>query len=134
MEKNIMAKSSKRQPVETATTVAVALNRQTGIAFPMPDGRKVVINGNAAHLRGREKGILPVGAFGITVIQKDDWDYIEKKYGGMDIFKNGLLFAADKKSRAQDEATEKEELRHGLEPVDVSKTRTEPNEAAQPAA
>ncbi len=39
----------------------------------MPDGRKVVLNGNAVDLRGREKGVLPVGAFGLTTIAASGW-------------------------------------------------------------
>ena len=45
-------------------TVTVALNRATGILFPLPGGRKALVNGNAAHLRGKEKGVLPVGDAG----------------------------------------------------------------------
>ena len=61
-----MARPKKNTAPETvqatkADTVMVALNRTTGIMFPMPDGRKVLIEGNAAGLRGKEKGVLPVG-------------------------------------------------------------------------
>ena len=121
-----MAKKNINRQVETDATVAVALNRQTGITFAMPDGRKVTINGNSTRLRGREKGTLPVGGFGITIVDKTDWEYIVKTYGGMEVFKSGLLFAADKKAKAQDEAEEKEETRHGLEPINVNETETKP--------
>ena len=109
--------------------VAVALNRATGIQFAMPDGRKIVINGNAAHLRGKEKGVLPVGAFGLTMVPAVDWEYIKKTYGGMEIFQNGLIFAAERKADAADEAAEKAELRHGIEPVNPENTATRPGEA-----
>ncbi|MBD5417358.1 MAG: hypothetical protein HDR50_06810 [Desulfovibrio sp.] len=109
--------------------VAVALNRATGIQFSMPDGRKVVINGNAAHLRGKEKGVLPVGAFGLTMVPATDWEYIKKTYGGMEIFQHGLIFAAERKADAVDEAAEKAELRHGIEPIDPENTTTKPDEA-----
>lgn len=108
-------------------TVVVALNRAIGIQFAMPDGRKVLINGNAAHLRGKEKGVLPVGGFGLTTIAADDWAYIKKTYGRMEIFENGLIFAAERKADAAAEAAEKANLRHGLEPVDPEKTATRPN-------
>lgn len=109
-------------------TVTVAFNRATGIRFPMPDGRTVLINGNAADLRGREKGVLPVGAFGLTTIAADDWDYITRTWGRMEIFENGLIFAAERRADAADEAAEKAELRHGLEPADPEKTPTRPND------
>ena len=94
-----MARPKKNTAPETTQatkmdTVMVALNRTTGITFPMPDGRKVLIEGNAASLRGKEKGVLPVGAFGLTRVNADDWAYIEKTYGPhMEIFKSGLIFA-----------------------------------------
>ena len=73
-----MARPKKNTAPETTQatktdTVMVALNRTTGISFPMPDGRKVLIEGNAASLRGKEKGVLPVGAFGLTRVNADDW-------------------------------------------------------------
>ena len=48
-----MARPKKNTAPETTQatkmdTVMVALNRTTGITFPMPDGRKVLIEGNAA--------------------------------------------------------------------------------------
>ncbi|WP_308775753.1 hypothetical protein [uncultured Bilophila sp.] len=110
--------------------VMVALNRPSGIVFDLPDGCKVLIEGNAASLRGKEKGVLPVGAFGLTRVNADDWAYIEKTYGPhMEIFKSGLIFAQARKSDAVDEADERAELRNGLEPVDVEndpKAQTEP--------
>lgn len=110
--------------------VAVALNRATGIQFALPDGHKVLVNGHAAGLRGKEKGVLPVGAFGLTMVPAADWEYIKKTYGGMEIFQHGLIFAAERKADAADEAAEKAELRHGLEPVDPENTATKPDEAA----
>lgn len=130
-----MARPKKNTAPETAQatktdTVMVALNRTTGITFPMPDGRKVLIEGNAAGLRGKEKGVLPVGAFGLTRVNADDWAYIEKTYGPhMEIFKSGLIFAQARKADAVDEADERAELRNGLEPVDVENdhgAQTEP--------
>lgn len=119
--------TSSTAPITSKPVVTVALNRATGIRFPLPDGRTVLINGNAAHLRGREKGVLPVGGFGLTTIAADDWAYIKKTYGRMEIFENGLIFAAERKADAADEAAEKANLRHGLEPADPEKTATRPN-------
>ena len=122
--------ASETEQATKTDTVMVALNRTTGITFPMPDGRKVLIEGNAASLRGKEKGVLPVGAFGLTRVNADDWAYIEKTYGPhMEIFKSGLIFAQARKADAVDEADERAELRNGLEPVDVKndpKAQTEP--------
>lgn len=127
-KKNAAPESPARTP--KGDTVMVALNRATGIEFPLPDGRKVLIEGNAAPLRGKDKGVLPVGAFGLTEVNADDWAYIEKAYGPhMELFTSGLIFAQKRKADAADEADERAELRNGLEPVDAEndpKARTEP--------
>jgi len=108
-------------------TVIVALNRVQGIDYPMPDGRVVSIAGNAEHLRGKDSGVLPVGAYGLTEIREDDWLYIEKMWGESPLFKNGLIFASSKGEKdAKAEARNREDLRNGLEPVDTDKTATEP--------
>ena len=125
------AVKTKAQAAKVSGTamVAVALNRATGIQFALPDGRKVLVNGNAATLRGKEKGILPVGAYGLTMVPAADWEYIKKTYGGMEIFTHGLIFASERKADAADEAAEKAEFRHGIEPVDPESTTTKPDEA-----
>lgn len=124
-----LEQAQKAAPAGAVDTVVVALNRASGIVFPMPDGRRVIINGNAAHLRGKEKGILPVGGYGLTTIARADWEFIEKTYGpSMKIFESGLIFAADRKANAVDMADERVELRHGLEPLDPEKTQTRPND------
>jgi hypothetical protein len=116
---------------DSGDTVFVALNRASGLTFVMPDGRRVEIQGNAASLRGQGKGKLPVGAFGLTPVKADDWEYIKKAYGSLVLFKSGLLFAAERKDYALNEADEKSELRHGLEPVAPEDMKTSPAAAAE---
>jgi hypothetical protein len=105
--------------------VFVALCHPTGIKFSLPGGKTVLIKGNAHHLRGREKGVLPVGGFGLTPVDQADWEEIQRVYGRMEIFKNGMIFAQDSRAKATDESDEKAELRHGREPVDPATTHTE---------
>ena len=114
----------KKAIVETSDTVCVALNRPLGLVFRMADGREVEINGNGVDLRGKEQGILQPGAFGLTIMPAADWEYILKTYGHLKIFQNGFCFAARKKADAQEEAENRDDLRNGLEPVDVEKTAT----------
>lgn len=113
-----------KQPVERDDTVCVALNHPFGIKYIMPDGREVVLNGNASHLIGKETGKLPVGAFGLTIVKEDDWKYITETFGNQKIFKNGLCFATRKKAYSEEEAADREDLRTGFEPVDITKTKT----------
>lgn len=98
--------------------VVVALNYPMGISFNLSRERRVRLNGNAENLRGKDKGQLPTGAFGLTVIPREDWEEIKTKYGMMRLFRSGLIFVSDSKSNAEAEAEEKAETRHGLEPID----------------
>lgn len=98
--------------------VVVALNYPMGISFNLSKERRVRLNGNAEGLRGKDKGQLPTGAFGLTVISRDDWNEIKAKYGTMRLFRSGLIFVSDSKADAEAEAEEKKEMRHGLEPID----------------
>jgi len=90
----------------------------------MPDGRKVELNGNGQALTGRDKGVLPVGTCGLTIIRAEDWEYILKTYGDGRLFRNGLCFAASRKADAVGEAESRRDLRNGLEPVNPGKTGT----------
>lgn len=111
----------KAEPVETSDTVCVALNRPLGLVFSLPDGRSIEINGNGESLRGQEMGILKPGSYGLTIIKAEDWEQIVKIYGHLKIFTNGFCFATRKKVDAQEEAENRDDLRNGLEPVDVKK-------------
>lgn len=106
-------------------SVVVCLNHPSGITFPIgPDNRPVHIRGNAHDLRGREKGVIPVGEYGYTIVSKDDWEEIKRVYGRMKIFESGLIFAESGHDRAKARACEQQELRHGREPVDTAQTNT----------
>ena len=108
-------------------TVMVGLNRAQGITFRLPGGRNVTVAGNAVHLRGKEMGVLPpAGSFGLTTINKSDWEEIEKIYGNTALFRSGRIFAATGKTDALHEAKEREETRNGLEAA--SGVRTKPAE------
>jgi len=103
--------------------VTVAYNSPRGMEFKI-NGKTVSINGNAEYLRGREKGVIPVGRFGYTRIPAADWEAIVKTFGSMAIIERGLMFAEKTKDRAEDRAEEQAQMRHGLEPVNTEKTAT----------
>lgn len=129
MKKNELdiKKNNEGEPDKTASSerfsqqesVLVSLKHPQGIVFTMPDNRRVLVNGNAAHLRGLKKGILPSGGFGLTTVSRDDWDYIKKTYGSMSIFKNGLIFAGNDYASATDMQKDYDEIKSGMEPVSV---------------
>ena len=108
-----------------ATVVTVALNHPHGIRFSLPNGTSVLVRGNADNLRGKEKGIIPVGRYGYTRLPVEHWEAVVKIYGEMPLFKNGLIFAEGSVNRAEDRADEQVETRHGREPVSAVETMTE---------
>lgn len=106
---------------KSSDTLMVCMNWAHDLIYRLGDGREVRLNG-AAH--GMTKGALPVGEFGMTWLSTKDWEDLQKMYGKTDRFKNGFIYAATDKVSAADEAEEKADLRHGLEPVDTTKTKT----------
>lgn len=115
----------KNVPVESipkGDTVMVALNKTGGVKYRMPDGRSVTFNGNATALIGKPKGILPTGGeFGLTLVAKEDWEWILKTYGNQKIFTEGLCFATSNEHDTRMEAESRDDLRNGLEPIDPEK-------------
>ena len=115
--------------VETAETsgtdtVIVCLNRAQGIRFVLKNGQPVEVAGNAVHLRGRELGVLPTGgAFGMTTVPRAAWEEIEAVYKDTALFKSGRIFAQGSRASALAQAREREETRHGLEPVTCRHTQ-----------
>lgn len=105
------------------THVIVCLKHPHGIKFKLDNNRSVVINGNAAHLKGKTTGVLPDGGFGMTTISKEDWEAIKNTYSTMSIFKSGLIFASADTVSAQAQAKEYDELKSGFEPVDIKKEK-----------
>ncbi len=99
--------------------VIVCLKHPQGIKFNLPNNRYVIIKGNAANLKGLKSGILPDGGFGMTVIDRQDWEHIKKTYSTMNVFKNGLIFASNDKASAARQSNEHDEIKSGMEPVEV---------------
>lgn len=123
MGKNNNSNKNLNRPLPKQTvsgdTVVVSLKHPQGIRFDLSGKRSVVIDGNAVHLRGKDKGVIPCEGFGMTIVAKADWEEIKKLYGGMRIFKSGLIFASEDIQRAADEADEKDgDLKSGFEPID----------------
>lgn len=99
--------------------VIVCLKHPQGIKFKLPNNRHVIIKGNATHLKGLKSGILPDGGFGMTVIDRQDWEHIKKTYSTMNVFENGLIFASDNNASAKSQSKEHDEIKSGMEPVEV---------------
>lgn len=118
--------------LERNDTVTVCSNFPRDITFEVKDraGRtvEILIKGNSGHLRGKAAGVLPLGAYGITMnVPKEAWEQIVSVYKDDARFKHGLIFAT-KASNARAEAKERKALRNGYEPVDEKQTKVKANE------
>lgn len=109
---------------KSAEMVMVCLNWAHDLKYRLSKGRTVTLNGAAHPLIGKTKGALPVGEFGMTMLSAAEWEELQKTYGKTDRFVNGLVFVSSDKASAMDEAEDKTELRHGLEPVDPKTAKT----------
>ena len=125
VNKTVVNSSPVKAATKTATAVSdsvvIALNCAHGIEFDISGNRTVRINGNSEGLRGKDKGHIPVGGFGLTVVKRADWEEIKKRYHHMRVFRSGLLVEATSKAEAEEEAEERKDTRHGLEPIDPQK-------------
>lgn len=92
------------------------------LAIPTSKGtiERIILNGNNAHLRGKEKGINPVGAYGVTPnVPRAAWEWFCKNYPEFWLIKEHLLFCAtkDDKYSVEAETDERKALRNGFEPA-----------------
>ena len=114
-------------------TVTIALNFPRGVDFDFEDSRgakKVLhVNGNAVNLRGLDMGRLPEGGtYGLTFgVPAEDWAAVSEKYRNMPLFRSGLIFAVGTPAEAKKEAASRRDMRHGFEPIDTTKSRTQPD-------
>ena len=116
------------EPVKN-DTVTVCANIPRDCIFEVLNNKgkieKIRIHGNSNNLRGKEAGVLPVGAYGITVnVPAKAWEQIKRTFADDPRFKNGLIFATTA-GKARKEAVERKDLRNGFEPIDPKKAKTE---------
>lgn len=109
----------------TGETVTVCLNYPRDVKFFVPDknGRRqsIVFYGNATNLKGKDRGIIPKGAYGVTMgVPREAWEWIMAHYPDSELIKQGLLFSP-KSRNVRHEAEERSGLRHGFEPVEPKK-------------
>ena len=106
-------------------TTTVFYNSVRDICFEVEAAGKpaaVRIHGSGFTLAGADAKILPgVGAYGMTQIDADLWDAIVKKYGEMDIFKNGLIKAGASEKAKQAAKEEVASKDNGQSPESAEK-------------
>lgn len=126
-EKKVKAQSinsANRAVIDTTDTVTLCLNYPQDLELAIPTSKgtieSIILNGNNAHLRGKEKGINPVGAYGVTPnVPRAAWEWFCKNYPEFWLIKEHLLFCAtkDDKYSVEAETDERKALRNGFEPA-----------------
>lgn len=116
------------EPVKN-DTVTVCANIPRDCIFEVLNNKgkieKIRIHGNSNNLRGKEAGVLPVGAYGITAnVPVEAWEQIKRNFVDDPRFTKGLIFATTA-GKARKEAIERKDLRNGFEPIDPKKAKTE---------
>jgi len=106
-------------------TTTVFYNSVRDICFDVEAAGKTVavrVHGSGFPLAGNSPKVLPgIGAYGMTQIDADLWDAIVKKYGEMDIFKNGLIKAGASEKAKQAAKEEVAEKDNGQSPASAEK-------------
>ena len=125
-EKKVKAQSinSANRAIDTTDTVTLCFNYPQDLELAIPTFKgtieRIILNGNNAHLRGKEKGINPVGAYGVTPnVPRAAWEWFCKNYPEFWLIKEHLLFCAtkDDKYSVEAETDERKALRNGFEPA-----------------
>lgn len=126
-EKKVKAQainSANRAVIDTSDTVTLCLNYPQDLELAIPTSKgtieRIILRGNNAHLRGKEKGINPVGAYGVTPnVPRAAWEWFCKNYPEFWLIKEHLLFCAtkDDKYSVEAETDERKALRNGFEPA-----------------
>lgn len=116
--------SANRAVIDTSDTVTLCLNYPQDLELAIPTSKgtieRIILNGNNTHLRGKEKGINPVGAYGVTPnVPRAAWEWFCKNYPEFWLIKKHLLFCAtkDDKYSVEAETEERKGLRNGFEPA-----------------
>ena len=126
-EKKVKAQSinsANRAVIDTSDTVTLCLNYPQDLELAIPTSKgtieRIILRGNNTHLRGKEKGINPVGAYGVTPnVPRAAWEWFCKNYPEFWLIKEHLLFCAtkDDKYSVEAETDERKALRNGFEPA-----------------
>lgn len=116
--------SANRAVIDTSDTVTLCLNYPQDLELTIPTSKgtieRIILNGNNTHLRGKEKGINPVGAYGVTPnVPRAAWEWFCENYPEFWLIKEHLLFCAtkDDKYSVEAETDERKALRNGFEPA-----------------
>jgi hypothetical protein len=81
-------------------------------------GEPVKINGCAIPMTGQPPAHQITGGYGLTVVKKDFWDAWFKQNKDLDMVREGLLFAHEKRETVEAKARDQKTVRSNMEPLD----------------
>lgn len=104
---------------KTSETVTVLFRSRQSQTFILSGNREVTINGNAVYLANAMGGALPSGGYGMTIIDRADWEEIKARYGKTYAgwFRSGRLQVRDRQQKAVNYAIDHADDKTGDDPI-----------------
>lgn len=104
---------------KTDETVTVLFRSRQSLKFRLGGNRSLEIAGNAVYLANAQGGALPVGGYGVTVVDKSTWDEAMRLYGKAFApwFRSGRLKVEQSENAGVATAFERAEEKTGDDPI-----------------
>lgn len=95
-------KKNNNEEIDNSSTYIVYCKLPCGYSVPLPDGRKLILNGS--NHKNDDGATLTIVGYGRTEVAIADWDYVMKVYGSMRLFSedNPVIFAAESKKEGDE--------------------------------
>jgi hypothetical protein len=90
------------------------------VGCKLPHGLIIKTGGKSAILNGANSSKI-IGGYGLTPVDKDFFDAWKAEYATFSPLKDGLIFEQANERSAASQAKEQEEIKSGLEPLDLDK-------------
>ena len=90
------------------------------VGCKLPHGLIIKTGGKSVTLNGANSSRI-VGGYGLTSVDKDVFEAWKAEYASFEPLKSGLIFEQANERSAVSQATEQQEIKSGLEPLDLDK-------------
>lgn len=93
---------------------------QVTVACKLPHGLIIKTGSKSVTLNGANSSRI-IGGYGLTPVDKDFFEAWKAEYASFSPLKDGLIFEQANEKSAASQAAEQEEIKTGLEPLDLDK-------------
>lgn len=90
------------------------------VGCKLPHGLIIKSGGKSVTLNGANSSRI-IGGYGLTPVDKDFFDAWKAEFASFEPLKSGLIFEQANERSAVSQATEQQEIKSGLEPLDLDK-------------